>query len=247
MKVDSFLSLKDYFNYYLSGFIWLMNILIIVGLISYCGCFRLVFDDLGKVFESLGIIATGIIALLVPYITGFVLYPIGQFVRKKLQGKDRKWWPSPRKWLLIRSEDLDEYKNQPKHKPFLKGSRFSKKEAQLLLDLAENRFNLSYKKTPNLLFFPVRTYLLEYGNESAKFAMRMRDLMSLTESLIVVVPLFVILIAFPLFEGWWKFVGVIIAIYIQYLLISRYHRLEIDWVKRVYRGFLVLESKDKKQ
>ncbi len=45
----------------------------------------------------------------------------------------------------------------------------------------------------------MRTYLLEYGNEAAKHAVRMRDLMSLTESLLLPVPLFIGLFTFSKF------------------------------------------------
>lgn len=244
MKADGFLSLKDYFNFYLSGFIWLLDFTIIVAMVSYDSVLGELVSELGDALIDLGIVANGVLFLLLPYIIGFVLFPLNQYTRILWQGKNRKWRPSPQKWLLLRSEDLEEDKKQEKHKPNLKGSRFSKKETQILLNLVENRFGLKYKTSYNLIFFPVRTYLLEHGNEAAKHAIRLRDLMSLSESFLVPVPLFLGLLPVLSLDSYWQLIGIPLALFFEILLVKRYHRTEIDWVKRVYRGFLALESRN---
>lgn len=244
MKIDGFFSLKDYFNYYISGFVWIIDIVITSALISHKN-----FDELtillGKLFDSFGSIGTGILFLLTPYIVGFLLYPISQSLRRSIQGEDRKWFPSPRKWVLLRSEDFEIYKNEKKRIPLLYKKRLPRNETKVLLELARKRFSISYKTNQNLLFQPMYIYLLENGNEAAKHAVRMRDLMSLTESLLTPVPLLLGLITVSIIQNYWKYTGIIIAGVTFWLLLSRYYRLELDWTKRVYRGFLTVVSKEK--
>jgi hypothetical protein len=113
--------------------------------------------------------------------------------------------------------------------------------------LVEKRLGLKYKERRNFLFFPVRTYLLEYGGEAAKHAIRLRDLMSLAESFMFPVPLFLILLPMLFLSGIWSLIGIPIAFFFQYVLVHRYHDNEINWVQRVYRGFLAIESRNKLQ
>lgn len=241
MKVDGFFSLKDYFNYYISGFVWILDTGLGIFLLHPKSFYSLV-NHLGLWIEKLGTVFSGIAVLLVPYIVGFVLFPVSQAIRRTWQGKDRKWFPSPRKWLIIRSESLEEYKSLKK--PYLKGSRLSTKEVERFLELAEKRFGINYKKNINLLFYPVRTYVIEYGGESATFAERMRDLMSLSESLLFPVSLFTALLFAILIPGFWGLLGIPLGIVVQLLMAYRYHRIELDWVKRIYRSFLAIESRN---
>jgi hypothetical protein len=241
MKVDGFLSLKDYFNYYLSGFVWVIDFIIFGILVWPLKSYYVLMKNVGFVIEKIGPVVAGIVLLIITYIIGFVLFPISQATRRIWQGKNRKWFPRPRKWLIIKSEDLEEYKSLKK--PFLKGSRFSNKEVSRFVELAEKRFGLNYKININLLFYPVRTYVIEHGGDSANFAQRMRDLMSLSESLLFPVSLFFGLLLTMFTKGGWDFLGIPLAIFIQILIVYRYHRIEIDWVKRIYRSFLAIESR----
>jgi hypothetical protein len=256
MKVDGFFTLQDYFNYYMSGFVWIVDVLLILSFIKNEESTGIL-EILGNSFDVLGGVASSIVLILVPYITGYLFYYLSQELRRSLVGKERKNYPSPRDGVLL----------YPSENAFFDKRRIPKKEADKIIALAKKRFDVEHdEKKPGYYFNPIRSYLLEIGGESAKRTMRTRDLMSLLEGFLIPVPLFFGLLTgliiynfhitiFANFAWLSKFAGYIIGLKMGsivtavtfWLMLERYYKQELEWVKRVYRGFLVIESINNKK
>jgi hypothetical protein len=245
MNLGSFFSLKDIFNYFIAGFIWVLDFILLL-LVSLRNANRnLPLLSPKEIFEPLDPILTGILLFLVPYIVGFLLSPSGEWVKKLWQGANRSRYPDPMRWVIDHSEKK------------LKGKRIPKDEATRIRDLMAATFPGQYKRDIHLWFFPVRAFVLEKGGRAAELSVRVRDLMNFTESLLLPLPLFIFLMAVyvisvqPIQETFNLGVCLICLVatlassFIVHLyLVKRYFKLEIYWVKHVYRAFLAIHSGD---
>lgn len=235
MKLEGFFSLKDYFNYYISGLLWCLGFLFLakdslLNLIKFVSTTSI---------EAGGLLVLGAILLFVPYVVGFSLLPLSKGVIQVWQGKDRKRRLEPRKHVLMVGDTPKSGSNR------FEGGRIPEKETQQIIATAKRVFGFEYKKDIHLYFYPIRAYTLEHGGASAEQAERGRDLQNFTQSLLLPVPFVVIsLSAFLYWGSWLPFsFGIIVAIGLHWMLASRYFEMEYYWVKHVYRSFLVITSK----
>ena len=258
MKAEGFLSLKDYFNYYISGLLLCLSFLFFE--LSFLGWVDLA-PIATKLSDGVEVVIAGMIIVIVPYVVGFVLLPINEWIRKLWQGgKERKWRHDPREHLFQLVEGSEAIKGFEK-------KRITYKETKQILSAAKIAFNIEYKKDIRFYFYPIRAFVLEYGGKSAILIDRARDLANFTESLLLPIPLAIISLGFYLLsrifvQYWGSLLGLFIiivsakfllllswglAIGAHYLLVKRYFQLEEYWVKHVYRAFLVLTSENPDQ
>jgi hypothetical protein len=252
MKYDQFLSLRDYFNYYVAGVVWCADFI-------FAASFVLPRLNIEKWALRLGSSGTfvdelvgGMLIIIVPYVIGFTLLPAGECVRKWWQGKDRKWRPDPREGLL--NQNRDPNINGKNKDSYFDGKRLEKKETARILCLSEKFFGYTIEKQRHLYFYPIRAYIEENGGAAAGLATRARDLTNFMESLLLPVPLLIFTMgihitvvsmsnyrALPFLSFSISvviFFG-ILAYWIHRMLVDRYFQLEMYWVKHVYRAFLI--------
>lgn len=267
MNPSSFLSLRDYFNYYISGLIWCIDLLFVYLTISSKSNFSEFIVSINSFINPIGVILLGVLVVFIPYVLGFTLLPLSEYVRKKWQGKERYRYPDPREFILILKETYEdkEADYERKWRKFDK-RHLSNKETMRIQNLANDLFDIEYKKAIHLYFYLIRAYVLEQGSKSSDLANRARDLANFTESLLIPVPLaFFSIGIYLIFTNYqpspYNLLGLSIY-YIQtglimfgstivlgglsfgvhYLLVKRYFWLEEYWVKHVYRAFLVIRS-----
>jgi hypothetical protein len=113
MKSSDIFSFKDYFNYYFAGVIWFLDFTLLLLLISGKWGIDALLSILGKYSNDLGAIPGGVLALVIPYIIGFTMSPVGEKIRKLWQGKDRERFPDPKKWLIKYKTDIGLLTKQP--------------------------------------------------------------------------------------------------------------------------------------
>ena len=129
MKIDGILSVRDFFHYYFSGFLWIINLGLVYLLITNQHKSAPVFTVTNTVADNF---VLGIFLAISPYTLGFILAPLGEIVRvwwqggKKSEGRTR--FPDPRRWLLDHSEN------------YLEGKKISQKEAKAILGLITDVF-----------------------------------------------------------------------------------------------------------
>ena len=260
MKPDGFLSLRDYFNYYISGLLWCLSFIFFWS--TFFNWIDLISPEI-HLSDPVGAIVAGVLIIIVPYVVGFIMLPLGERARVFWQGgrgeEDRTWFPDPKQHIL-------KYKKKPDDVMF-KGRRIPFVETTQLINSVKDKLGYKYPslKSFHLYFYPVRAYVLEYGGKSATLIDRARDLANFTESLLLPAPLSVL--GFGLFvfsritiQYWGSLFGVFIiiksavlllplslgsAMGLHYLLVKRYFQLEEYWVKHVYRAFLAITRKKK--
>jgi hypothetical protein len=259
MKSSDMFSFKDYFNYYFAGVIWFLDFVLLFLLFSGKWGIDAVFSTLGKYSNDLGAILGGVLSLVIPYIVGFTMSPVGEGIRKLWQGKDRERFPDPRKYLIIHEGGE------------LKNKRIPKKEAKVIKAQIKSKFKFENDNSDNnfsWLFFPMRAYVIEYGGESKNLGIRARTLANLTESLLLPVPFLVCLFGLHILLAWvkqcccispsWRcigsfsqnYIGLILGLLLIFsaaykvhrILLKRYFQLERYWVRHFYRAFLVMQS-----
>ncbi len=229
MNIDKFITVSDLFTYYVAGLVWLANLLL-----SYA---------LGRDLLSLVLIVNQLPAVLtfallfVPYILGFALTPLAEWVRKQIEGPGRRRHPDPKKWLI---QSQRPFKND-----LLEGQRLDKKEAVAIFNKAAQVLGYSYGADKERLYFsPIRSYVAQRGGGASILADRARNLMSLCESILVPLPVLIVLIALNLSQS--NFITIvlsaILACWIFTQILERYYRFEIYWTRHVYRALLVMEE-----
>ena len=242
--------MKDYFNYYIAGIIWCVNLVFAVWYIFPRMSINKWFLHVCENADITATLIGGVLIIIVPYVIGFTLMPLGECVRELWQGgKERKCRPDPIKGLLY-LEDSG---------PPFGGRQLAEKETARILCLAKGLFKYEVKDENRYLYFrTIRAYVEENGGNAAELARRAKDLANLTESLLLPVPVCIFFTgirimnptisvhhAYPLpnllidvlFFG-------VLAFIIHKLLVNRYFRLEEYWTRHVYRAFLVLRARD---
>jgi hypothetical protein len=189
MKFDNVFSFRDFVNYYFPGVIWSLNIILVVLFANGELGLQNSLDAIGKYFESVNLLLAGVLGIVIPYIIGFILLPIGEGAVKLWKGRknSRRLFPNPAIGLFYGFYD----------KKF-EGLRFSEKETKTIFNSLKRVLKLDYSFHINLYLFPTRAYVLEHGGKSAALAVRARDLMNFTESLSVSVPLNIFLVCLHL-------------------------------------------------
>ncbi|SRR6266498_3619672 len=126
MNISGFLSAKDFFNYYAAGFLWILEIAILfIPMESY----QKSMEWLGKlqnINNTLGGVLMGILLIVVTYVVGFVLTPIGGAVTYLL----RRLFGDPKSWVTDYSSKNLRFK----------GRRLAKTKIRLIVDSLKETF-----------------------------------------------------------------------------------------------------------
>jgi len=216
-----FFSARDYFNYYFAGVSWLLALWAYAlqqGNVEITSSMTRVIDQIPS-----GMLL--FLSLILPFIGGVVLSPVGNLVTILL----RRVWGDPADWVLVLPRDS-----------YVRTRRLGRKR---ISEPARSRLN---SKIVRLLggepkhppFYYVRTYVEMNSDEKTRdWVNRALLLANLTESLIIPVPLAWFLVI-KTFAG--NYVAGTIALLSVAWLCWRYLRLREYWVKHNYRVFLFL-------
>ena len=219
MDIKNTFSAKDYFNYFFAGFIWIIDYIIYLSPTDTKGFFQEI-----KLDNFFGFLISSTLLLIVPFIVGFILNPLANFVTKML----RKFVGEPTEKILVLPNQS--YKEKISYKRLAENyrSKINKKIQKV--------FGKPIKHNP---FYYVRAYVEEKGSDSTKIlANRALDLANMAEGLIIPVSIFGFLIT-KIINIW---LGIGITAIIVLLVLYRYIQLREYWVKHIYRAFLVINE-----
>lgn len=233
MKVDGIFSLTDYFSYYFAGFWWLACFILVLSP-------RIPLDQWGVnmtgVNENLTLALGGLLVIVVPYFIGFTLAPIAE----GLTGVLVRIFGDPKKAIS---------RNEKHNRKFARIFWNRNLLSESVLDKSINEINKLFgiklvkgsEKLDNwneVLF----SYVSEYGNINGARLNRLRNLASLTESILIPLPLFWLLLASrQSILPWWVLTSGGILAFL--LLMYRYFVLRKNVAMQIYRAMLVLALK----
>lgn len=216
VSIGNSLDTKDYFHYYFSGIIWIMDF------------FLLFFEKLPliNIIQTIPTVESIVLIVVIPYVVGFILSPFGNCITKLI----RKIFNDPVNWVL----PLKSYKTGGHE-----GKRLAEVWKTELISKIKKAL-LGEKDIKYSPFFWVRTYVELFSPENGrKLANRALTLANLTESLILPSSLLSFLILKQI-ELWG--VGLLLSILIFSILCYRYLQLREYWVKHVYRVFYLTQD-----
>jgi hypothetical protein len=225
MDISKNLSRNDFFNYYISGTVWILDVCIL-GLLFLPMNLEL---QIGNMNTPFGLIVFGVLIVLLPYLFGFITEPLGNFITRKLR--------------LKFEEEVINYDKGSK----MKGNRLAKPMRDNIIKRAIILFETP-KNTPIHLYFPwIKAYVWHKGGGAFELANRAQTMSNLAESLLMPLTLFGFVfplhVTIALFHGnWWTgvIIGLILAGLFGILTWRRYLELREYYVKHVYRAFLIL-------
>jgi len=236
MDVGRFFSIKDFFNYYVAGAIWLLDLALALLWFSDPSSAAASLDEFKKQINSLGPLASGVLIVVLPYVTGFTLNPFCNCVSRRLCRIKR----DPMNWVT-------DYGEESSKRPA--GKRLVKPAVREVSKLASETFDYKISdENQHLWFFQVRAYVINKGGAASDLATRACDLMNFAESLLLPVPL---LSAILIWGGltqlsasvFTKVLLLIAGLVVSFIaLAKRYLRLREYWVKHTYRAFLVMKA-----
>lgn len=231
MNASNFLSVKDFFNYYVAGLLWIVEVAIIS---MPLGSYQKSLDWLGKfqgVTDKMGAVLTGILLIVIPYLVGFVFTPVSMAVTKLL----RALFGDPKEWMVDYSEKGKRYE----------GKRLAQTKIRLIVQRMKKVFG--DEKTINKdnlanWFFTLRDYVINSKGEAASFAIRAQDLFNFTESILLPLPLILLTVGIKMLctQNWVGWLLMALGILFLCTLSYRYKQLRFYWVKHVYNTFLVV-------
>lgn len=240
MNFPGFMTIKDFFNYYVAGFLWLFNIGLIYLPINNSSKLINELEQLQKITDKVSSLVIGIILLIFLYVIGFILTPVNTLVTKLLRGI----FGDPKNWVV-------DYQTKPGWRIRLhKGKHLSKTNIRLVTQRLKliygNEKEISDEKISKW-FFQIRAIVLNRKGEAGVLASRAQDLANFTESILLPVPL-TLWILFskyiyinPVFA--WTCLGIGLLFFV--LLSCRYLHLRTYWIKHTYRAFLAEEYRIK--
>lgn len=242
MNFPGFMTIKDFFNYYVAGFIWFVCI----------GMLWLPTQDHAKLVEKLnqlqGItdklspLVLALALLIFPYVIGFTLSPVNVLITRLL----RFVFGDPKKWVV-------DHQMKSKWQEFLhKGKRLSRTNIRLVTQHLKKIYGEEREiSEANIAkwFFQIRAIVINQKGEAGALAIRAQDLANFTESILLPVPLLFII----LFEKFlqtnpafaWVCLGIGVVLFV--MLSYRYLNLRRFWVKHTYRAFLALMTTNKEK
>lgn len=238
MTFPGFITIKDFFNYYVSGFLWLINIGLIYLPVNDSSKLISELEQLQKITDKVSPLVIGLVLLIFPYIIGFILTPVNTLATKLL----RCVFGDPKNWVV-------DFQTKSGWRIRLhKGKRLSRTNIRLVIKRLKKihgeEKEINETKIANW-FFQVRADVINQKSEAGALAIRAQDLANFTESILLPVPLMLwILFAkfftdYPIF-GWICFgAGLLFFVMLSY----RYLHLRKYWVKHTYRAFLAEEYK----
>jgi len=180
----SFFSVRDFFNYYMAGIVWLMAAFLIVLWFPGTPPISQTLMVIKGQTDALGPVVTGVLVVILPYIAGFTTRPLADLTAKHWCKKKG----DPKIWVTDYRKSANRYKGQRLPAPMVKQ----------INGLAKQTFGYEFDKgqkkyfpTSNLhlWFFQIRAYVLDQGGAAAELATRAYDLMNFSESLLLPVPL----------------------------------------------------------
>lgn len=263
----SLFSVKDFFNYYIAGWLWLACVILILLLFNVFGINLDPVGFLGTQADALGPVISAVFVVIFPYVVGFVTspwcYEVAQNYRKT-HGDAIKWVTGTTSGNSI--EDKPAPKSSKEKGDVYKGHRLSSPAIEQVSNLTRATFPGLKRKTgndPSLHFFYIRAYVMDKGGAAAEYARRTEDLMNFTESLLIPAPLFFALITLNLIQMFakavlpstislWLIISAIISALLMALLVyrkvfktvaERHLGFREYWVKHVYRAFLVQDAR----
>ncbi|MGH7494960.1 MAG: hypothetical protein ACREOO_21520 [bacterium] len=225
MELGRYFSLRDFFNYYIAGFIWSIDAyLLYKALISDAS------SDLLK-HISPGSVLFGICAVIFPYLTGFVFSGIGNYISKEFYGC---FGGDPLDWVFK-----------------FKGKKLNNFTIKQCAEFAHKLFEIppnAFEAEPKRYFFQIRNYVEHLGGSLNNHVERLQDLETLAESLSIPLPLLTALVVYniPLSnvgENFYiiKAFGCMMVFCGLFSLIMKRHlKLREYRVKHIYRTFVVL-------
>ncbi len=226
MKPNDVFSIRDFFNYYLAGVFWLIDIVVSVMLLSKLGSSEIDLPKINSFLNDANSILTATGLIIIPYILGFILNPLGTKLMEQIRNRDNE----AVRWVT-----------DPAHR--LAGQGLKEWEREKIMAKVKAIYKIQ-NKTFEELFFTIRAYVEEYGKGASLLATRALDLANFAESLVIPLPLLFIVIGFwfATMKSVWAILFIGIGIAIFYFLRRRYLDLRSYWVKHVYRAFITIKD-----
>lgn len=236
MNFPGFITIKDFFNYYVAGFLWLFNIGLICLPINDSSKLISELEQLQKITDKVSPLVMGIILLIFPYVIGFILTPVNTLVTKLL----RRIFGDPKNWVV------DYQTNSEWRIRLHKGKRLSRTNIRLVIKRLKKIYGeekeINETKIANW-FFQIRAIVINQKGEAGALAIRAQDLANFAESILLPVPLMLWIlfsrnvVINPVFA--WICLGIGLLFFV--ILSYRYLHLRTYWIKHTYRAFLAEE------
>ncbi|MFN8385035.1 MAG: hypothetical protein U0V48_13125 [Anaerolineales bacterium] len=228
MKPNDIFSVRDFFNYYIAGLFWGLDILLLVffgatdlqdkltALNSFANQFSPVIQTLTLIF--------------IPYLLGFILNPFSTKLAEKIRN---------------RYNEAIEWVTDPKHK--YAGQGLKEWEKETIKEKMKDLYNLQDKRFSEI-FFTIRAYVEENSKGANGLATRALDLTNFSESLLLPLPLSFMVTGFLyifILKSWWAILFFILGSIVFSMCLNRYLALRSYWVKHVYRAFIAVTAKER--
>ena len=226
MKVDNFLTLKDFFNYFVAGFIWLTDFYLIIYSFTNIDDLKKTLFGLQSNTNLIDDILFGIILIIFPFLIGFILNPIGEVVTEWV----RKKGGDAIKWVTNTDHKLNEF-------------GLSTDELSQVNTVVAEMFDIKNKPLSEW-FYQIRAYIMQKGGGAVELSIRALDLTNFCESILVPVPLFFLIVSVKLLiirSYFYMIASLMLGIGAFWFISRRYLYLRGYWVKHVYRAFLAIE------
>jgi hypothetical protein len=216
MELGRFFLLKDFFNYYIAGAIWLVDIFPLFAGLSEKPEISILIT---KIPQNTIVQTTlfSICIIIFPYSTGFAFFEIGSFLSKRFYDKNKSYSPG----------------------------ELNKATQQLCRSYAKKLFEIDpqdFQGTPEQYFYQIRNYVANVGGVAYAHADRDLDLANFAESLLVPLPLLIFLL-FDITNFHCIFPCALSII--AFVLIGRGRLiLRKYWIDNIYRTFAVLAARE---
>ncbi len=240
MNFPGFITIKDFFNYYVSGFLWFLNFVLIYLPINDRSKLINELEQLQKITDKISPVIMGLILLIFPYVIGFILTPLNTIVTKLL----RRIFGDPKNWVV-------DYQTKSGWRIRLhKGKRLSKTNICLIIKRLKKIYGEEKEINETNFanwFFQVRAIVINQKGEAGALAIRAQDLVNFTESILLSVPLmlWILFLKYIVIKPEFAWICLGIGLLFFVILSYRYLRLRTYWIKHTYRAFLAEEYKFK--
>lgn len=224
MKAENIFSIKDFFNYYFPGVIWILVFVVLLIPIHPHPMFYHYYSDLGSYVSEVPESIWLILLVIIPYIIGFAMNPMVVKLTKKLQKGNRN--------AIVYSMADEKIGNKV---------QLWRNKRRLIEKYSRNLFH-GDGKNPKEYFFYIRSYVADHGGEMFGLIVRVRNILEFSEAMLIPFPLLMFFIGirliYPFFSVGFMLIGISFLSF--YFLYWRYFRLREIWVKHIYRAFLVI-------
>lgn len=255
MDFSRFLSINDFFNYYITGIFWIADIFLLIYMINN-SFLNPLWDSSCKLLASgsfswIQPVLDIIIIIILPYTAGFVLGTLSQKTTKKF--RDCKG--DPIKYIICLKDIMPEFGCDKKecivdncNKDCNYGKKLPYPAIKRILEIAPSLFcyKLKYKC---LWFYQIRAYVVDKGGPAAGLAERAQNLANFTESLMLSFPIFCAIVTCIIITElhiiscvFAVLVAGLSGIFTFIILFERYMELRRDWAMHIYREFLVITA-----